>query len=63
VVIGKPATKGDASNGYMNTTLLAQCVDTAYQQGWGAYNIPRAIQQGLTTVSRCWRYGVGGELS
>lgn len=36
VVIGKPATKGDASNGYMNTTLLAQCVDTAYQQGWDA---------------------------
>ncbi|KAG1740044.1 glycoside hydrolase family 18 protein [Suillus lakei] len=36
LVIGKPATTGDASNGYMNTTLLAQCVDSAYQQGWDA---------------------------
>ncbi|KAG2128558.1 glycoside hydrolase family 18 protein [Suillus clintonianus] len=36
LVIGKPATTIDATNGYMNTTLLAQCVDTAYQQGWDA---------------------------
>ncbi|KAG1860708.1 glycoside hydrolase family 18 protein [Suillus subalutaceus] len=36
LVIGKPATTADATNGYMNTTLLAQCVDTAYQQGWDA---------------------------
>ncbi|KAG2128556.1 glycoside hydrolase family 18 protein [Suillus clintonianus] len=36
LVIGKPATTSDASNGYMNTTLLAQCVDNAYQQGWDA---------------------------
>ncbi|KAG1770689.1 glycoside hydrolase family 18 protein [Suillus occidentalis] len=36
LVIGKPATTADANNGYMNTTLLAQCVDTAYQQGWDA---------------------------
>lgn len=36
LVIGKPATSSDASNGYMSTTLLAQCVDTAYQQGWDA---------------------------
>ncbi|KAG0709374.1 glycoside hydrolase family 18 protein [Suillus ampliporus] len=36
LVIGKPATTSDASNGYMTTTLLAQCVDEAYQQGWDA---------------------------
>ncbi|KAG0709372.1 glycoside hydrolase family 18 protein [Suillus ampliporus] len=36
LVIGKPATTADANNGYMNTTLLAQCVDEAYQQGWDA---------------------------
>ncbi|KAG1740045.1 glycoside hydrolase family 18 protein [Suillus lakei] len=36
LVIGKPATTADANNGYMNTTLLAQCVDSAYQQGWDA---------------------------
>lgn len=62
-MIGKPATSEDPSNDYMNTTLLAQCVYIAYHRGWGAHNIPRAIQRGLTIVSRCWRYGVGGELS
>jgi len=36
LVIGKPATTADANNGYMNTTLLAQCVDEAYEQGWDA---------------------------
>ncbi|KIJ57853.1 glycoside hydrolase family 18 protein [Hydnomerulius pinastri MD-312] len=36
LVIGKPATTGDANNGYMNTTLLAQCVEEASQQGWDA---------------------------
>ncbi|KAG1746540.1 glycoside hydrolase family 18 protein [Suillus paluster] len=36
LVIGKPATTVDATNGYINTTLLAQCVDEAYQQGWDA---------------------------
>lgn len=36
LVIGKPATRGDASDGYMNTTLLSQCVDKAYQKGWDA---------------------------
>ncbi|KAG2092308.1 uncharacterized protein F5147DRAFT_822544 [Suillus discolor] len=36
LVICKPATTADASNGYMSTTLLAQCVDQAYKQGWDA---------------------------
>ncbi|KAG1795178.1 glycoside hydrolase family 18 protein [Suillus plorans] len=36
LVIGKPATTADATNGYMNTTLLAQCVEMAYEQGWDA---------------------------
>ncbi|KAG2042642.1 glycoside hydrolase family 18 protein [Suillus americanus] len=36
LVIGKPATTADATNGYMNTTLLAECVETAYQDGWDA---------------------------
>ncbi|KAH7914241.1 glycoside hydrolase family 18 protein [Hygrophoropsis aurantiaca] len=36
LVIGKPATSADATNGYMNTTLLAQCVDQAHEQGWDA---------------------------
>ncbi|KAG2157736.1 glycoside hydrolase family 18 protein [Suillus bovinus] len=36
LVIGKPATTSDATNGYMNTTLLAECVEMAYEQGWDA---------------------------
>ncbi|KAF9240657.1 glycoside hydrolase family 18 protein [Melanogaster broomeanus] len=36
LVIGKPATTGDASNGYMDPSLLAQCVYEASQQGWDA---------------------------
>jgi chitinase len=36
LVIGKPATSADASNGYMSTSILAQCVENAYQEGWDA---------------------------
>ncbi|KAG6821430.1 hypothetical protein H0H93_010154 [Arthromyces matolae] len=34
LVIGKPATSSDASNGYMSTSTLASCVATAKSQGW-----------------------------
>lgn len=34
LVIGKPATTSDATNGYMNTTLLASCVAEAHAAGW-----------------------------
>ncbi|KAG2042641.1 glycoside hydrolase family 18 protein [Suillus americanus] len=54
LVIGKPATTADASNGYMSTTLLAQCVDTAYQQGWDAgvmvWEFPDAAAAWIKTV-------------
>ncbi|KAH7908480.1 glycoside hydrolase family 18 protein [Hygrophoropsis aurantiaca] len=37
LVIGKPATTTDETDGgYMTATLLAQCVDQAYEQGWDA---------------------------
>ncbi|KAG1776462.1 glycoside hydrolase family 18 protein [Suillus placidus] len=36
LVIGKPATDVDASNGYMDPSLLAQCLGDAVQQGWNA---------------------------
>lgn len=35
LVIGKPATTGDANNGYMSTSTLAGCVSQAKNQGWG----------------------------
>ncbi|KAG2136048.1 glycoside hydrolase family 18 protein [Suillus clintonianus] len=54
LVIGKPATSIDASNGYMSTSLLAQCLDTAVQQGWYAgvmvCQFPDAIATWITAV-------------
>jgi hypothetical protein len=34
LVIGKPATAGEASNGFMSTATLASCLATAKNQGW-----------------------------
>ncbi|KAF8435382.1 glycoside hydrolase family 18 protein [Boletus edulis BED1] len=36
LVIGKPGTAGDASNGYMSTSTLASCVAQARSNGWNA---------------------------
>ena len=38
LVIGKPATASDATNGYMNASMLATCLETAKKSGWGACN-------------------------
>lgn len=38
LVIGKPATTSDASNGYMSTSTLASCVSQAKNQGWSAWS-------------------------
>ncbi|KAH0835490.1 glycoside hydrolase family 18 protein [Lanmaoa asiatica] len=35
LVIGKPATAAQASNGYMSTATLASCVSQAHASGWG----------------------------
>ncbi|KAK0501351.1 glycoside hydrolase family 18 protein [Armillaria luteobubalina] len=34
LVIGKPATEADASSGFMTTSTLATCLQTAKNQGW-----------------------------
>ncbi|KAH9913859.1 glycoside hydrolase superfamily [Fomitopsis serialis] len=36
LVIGKPATSGDANSGYMSSSTLATCVEQAKNQGWDA---------------------------
>ncbi|KAL9713573.1 hypothetical protein Ac2012v2_003184 [Leucoagaricus gongylophorus] len=36
LVIGKPGTSGDASNGFISTSTLAQCVQQAKNRGWSA---------------------------
>ena len=35
LVIGKPGTSADASNGYIDPSMLATCVAEAAAQGWG----------------------------
>ena len=36
LVIGKPATSGDANNGYIAPETLAECLQTAKAAGWSA---------------------------
>ncbi|KAJ3824381.1 glycoside hydrolase family 18 protein [Lentinula raphanica] len=36
LVIGKPGLPSDASNGFMNTTTLARCLEIAKRSGWNA---------------------------
>lgn len=40
VVIGKPATTADATNGYIATSALASCLQTAKAQGWSGVRLP-----------------------
>jgi hypothetical protein len=37
IVIGKPASSADASNGYMSPGQLAQCVQQAKAKNWSEY--------------------------
>ncbi|EKM50458.1 glycoside hydrolase family 18 protein [Phanerochaete carnosa HHB-10118-sp] len=54
LVIGKPATASDASNGYMPTSTLATCVEQAQSQGWNAgvmvWEFPDAAAAWITAV-------------
>ncbi|PBK72371.1 glycoside hydrolase [Armillaria solidipes] len=54
LVIGKPATASDASNGYMDPDTLATCLGIAKDQGWdgGAmvWQYPHGDESWITTV-------------
>ncbi|KAJ6591490.1 glycoside hydrolase family 18 protein [Mycena vulgaris] len=51
LVIGKPATTGAASNGFMAAATLAGCLATAKSQGWNAGAMyPGAAAAWITTV-------------
>lgn len=54
LVIGKPATSAQASNGYMDPTLLASCVSEAYAAGWNGgvmvWEYPYANASWISTV-------------
>ncbi|KAL0576272.1 hypothetical protein V5O48_005716 [Marasmius crinis-equi] len=59
LVIGKPASTGDANNGYMDPSTLATCLQTAKNQGWNggamSWQFPRASSSWITTVrSKSW---------
>ncbi|KZT71954.1 glycoside hydrolase family 18 protein [Daedalea quercina L-15889] len=54
LLIGKPATTGDANTGYMDASTLATCVEQAKDQGWDAgvmvWEYPDAGTSWITTV-------------
>nr|GAT56891.1 glycoside hydrolase [Mycena chlorophos] len=54
IVIGKPATTSDASNGYMDPGTLATCLEQAKNQGWSAgamtWQYPDATSSWITEV-------------
>ncbi|OCB91529.1 glycoside hydrolase [Sanghuangporus baumii] len=54
LVIGKPATSGDASNGFIDPETLAGCVSQAKGQGWDAgvmvWEFPDAAADWIATV-------------
>ncbi|KAJ7180662.1 glycoside hydrolase family 18 protein [Mycena filopes] len=54
LVIGKPATAGEASNGFMSASTLAGCLATAKSQGWNAgamvWEYPGAATAWIKTV-------------
>ncbi|KAF9240692.1 glycoside hydrolase [Melanogaster broomeanus] len=54
IVIGKPATTADASNGYMSPSTLASCLGTAVGEGWDAgvmvWEYPDAAASWIQTV-------------
>ena len=65
LVIGKPATSADATNGYMSPAKLASCLGTAHAKGWKGglmvwqvrraplfYRFPRTVFDGSLIVSR-----------
>ncbi|KAF8553089.1 glycoside hydrolase family 18 protein [Imleria badia] len=54
LVIGKPGTSSDATNGYMDPSTLASCVSQAASKGWNAgvmaWQYPDAASSWITTV-------------
>ncbi|KAJ3557725.1 hypothetical protein NM688_g1316 [Phlebia brevispora] len=56
LVIGKPATSSDASNGFMSTSTLASCVSQAKSEGWNAgvmvWEFPDAASAWITAESQ-----------
>ena len=43
LVIGKPATASDASNGYIDPSTLSSCVSQAAAQGWSTSQSPSLL--------------------
>ncbi|KAF8735396.1 hypothetical protein AX14_002147 [Amanita brunnescens Koide BX004] len=59
IVIGKPATVADASNGYMDPMTMASCLSQAKDQKWAGgvmtWQYPHAAASWITTVrSQSW---------
>ncbi|KAF9507653.1 carbohydrate-binding module family 5 protein [Hydnum rufescens UP504] len=65
LVIGKPGTPGDATNGWVDPHTLARCVSQAQAQGWNAgtmvWQFPSVSSAWISAVrSQAWPIGGGG---
>lgn len=66
LLIGKPATTSDASNGYIDPSTLASCVSQAASQGWGQFEHIIYITEKHRMLTendlcRCWCDGLAGD--
>ena len=62
LVIGKPGTTADASNGYIDPSTLATCIAQAASEGWGEPRALSSSENGYSRVRvRCWCDGVAGK--
>ena len=52
LVIGKPATAADASNGYMDAATLGSCVKQAKAKGWNGGVMVWQVRLPLSSPSR-----------
>jgi len=67
IVIGKPATSGDAANGFMSTNTLASCLEEAKKSKWNAgvmvWEYPRAGSGWITAVrAKSWPVSLQAKL-
>jgi hypothetical protein len=66
IVIGKPATTSEASNGFMSTSTLASCLQQAQAKGWSkcfAWHRSHDHDRLTKTYCRRGRHGLAGRLA
>ncbi|KAG5641908.1 hypothetical protein DXG03_003975 [Asterophora parasitica] len=55
IVIGKPASTGDANNGFVSSSTLATCLQQAKNQGWMRTQVLRPFRKRMLSTSKLIR--------